>query len=334
MGEMTVRRRPLRARPWALAAIAAGLSMGAFTLGRSWASGVPASDALVYSGALEGPDGEAVSGEPIVIRFWSPGGNQPRCEADDPTRVRWTGGRFSVALPATCADAVHAEPNLEVEVLIGAERASLGRVPISAVPYALEAARASEATGTLASTLTDLQAGIAQLQQSGGGSGSVVPVVKSNKENLQRVAPGEPGAILTFDTPVLLELGQFDGRAFTAQQRGIYQFSCSAYYRAVEDVEGDGQGDWSGWLSVELRRDPAGAAVEEVIARDGFVSDGYKAYRRASTLVELLAGDRVSCAAVYEPEESETEEVAIGGAGNGITAFEGYLVTWTTPAAQ
>lgn len=55
MGELTEGRRSRWARPWALAAIAAGLSMGAFTLGRSWASGVP-ENALVYSGTLDGPD--------------------------------------------------------------------------------------------------------------------------------------------------------------------------------------------------------------------------------------------------------------------------------------
>ena len=315
-------------------AIAVGLSMGAFTLGRSWASGVPA-NALVYSGSLDGPDVDAVTGEPIVVRFWTAGSSsEPLCEAGDPTKVTWTGARFSVALPEACADAVHQEPNIEVEVLIGDERASLGRAPIGAVPYALEAARASEATGALASTIADLQARVAQLQPEGaGGPGGVLPVVKSSKGNQQPIEPGEPGEILFFDTPELLQLGQFDNRAFTAQQRGIYQFSCNAYYRAVEAAEGDGQGDWSGWLSVELRRDPAGAAVEQVIARDGFVSDGYNAYRRASTLVALLPGDTVSCAAVYEPEESETGALSIGGAGNGITTFEGYLVTPASPAA-
>ena len=332
MGELTEGRRSRWARPWALAAIAAGLSMGAFTLGRSWASGVP-ENALVYSGTLDGPDVDAVTGEPIVVRFWTAGGSsEPLCEATDPAKVTWSGARFSVALPEACADAVHEEPNVEIEVLIGDERASLGRAPIGAVPYALEAARASEATGALASSIADLQARIAQLQQPGSSLGAI-PVVKSNKATLQRIAPGEPGEILSFDTPVLLQLGEFDARVFTVQQRGIYQFSCNAYYRTTEETEGDGQGDWSGWLAVELRRDPAGAAAEQLIARDGFVSDAYNAYRRASTLVELFAGDTVSCAAVYEPEESETAEVSIGGAGNGITTFEGYLVTPTIPAA-
>jgi hypothetical protein len=59
------------------------------------------------------------------------------------TSIALDSGRFSVALPDTCATAVKASPDAWAEVLV--DGASLGRTKIGAVPYALEAGHATNA---------------------------------------------------------------------------------------------------------------------------------------------------------------------------------------------
>jgi hypothetical protein len=55
-----------------------------------------------------------------------------------------TNGRFRIPLAASCKPAINANPNAYVEVIDGAN--SLGRAPIGAVPYAVEADHAVNAT--------------------------------------------------------------------------------------------------------------------------------------------------------------------------------------------
>jgi hypothetical protein len=120
------------------------------------------------------------------VKFW----NDPSasassnlvCDSGTPTKIGLTSGRFSIGLPDACATAVKGSPNLYVEVLVdptGSGATSLGRTKISAVPYALEAghataadtatsatsatnattaATANAAAGSLATTLSQLQA--------------------------------------------------------------------------------------------------------------------------------------------------------------------------------
>lgn len=61
--------------------------------------------------------------------------------------VALSNGRFPIPLPDACTVAVAASPNLWIDVAVDGE--SLGRTKLAAVPYAVEANRASAATGTL-----------------------------------------------------------------------------------------------------------------------------------------------------------------------------------------
>lgn len=139
---------------WTIAASIAtlGISSGAFFAGRALASGIPASNALVYSGTLEDGNGVPLSGaRTIELRLWNAptGGTTPLCTTLG-QQVTLDNGRFSLALPETCTAQIKANPETYVEVLDGTN--SLGRSKVGAVPYAVEAGNAISATmlGSLA----------------------------------------------------------------------------------------------------------------------------------------------------------------------------------------
>jgi len=123
-----------------------GIAATAFLAGRALAGGIPATGALTYSGLLQGAAGVALSGShPIRVSFWNAasGGTTPLCQTAS-SSIALDAGRFSVALPDTCTNAVrdNADAWAEVEV----DGVSLGRTKLGAVPYAVEAARATSLT--------------------------------------------------------------------------------------------------------------------------------------------------------------------------------------------
>lgn len=115
------------------------------------ADGTPSASPLVYTGVLE-DNGTLVSGmHTVEIILWNHATN-----AGDANRVCTTtandtpvlDGRFRVTLIDDCTDGVADNPDIWVQVLVDA--VSLGRTKLGAVPYALEAGRASAAAGQLA----------------------------------------------------------------------------------------------------------------------------------------------------------------------------------------
>lgn len=118
------------------AAFAGGVG---YLAGWARASGIPAQDTLSYSGLLTDAQGNALSGaRTVAVALWSAqtGGVQ-RC-ASGPLSVTLVRGRFSVALPKACVDAVQAEPDLWAEVTV--DKAAMPRTRLGAVPYAVVAA--------------------------------------------------------------------------------------------------------------------------------------------------------------------------------------------------
>ena len=123
----------------------AGALVGALALayyvGVARADGIPTGDALFYSGTLE-DNGVPVEGTRAVDieLFDSASGGASQCTTSvDP--VTFTGGAFRVPLSSTCVAAVHANPNLYTEVSV--DGTVLPRTKLGAVPYALEAERAT-----------------------------------------------------------------------------------------------------------------------------------------------------------------------------------------------
>jgi hypothetical protein len=118
------------------------------------ASGIPTSTPLFYAGTLH-ESGAPVTGQrAITLILWdsetetASANNQ--CQTTSPT-TEISNGRFRIALDASCTDAVSANPDLWIEVIVGAT--SLGRKKLGAVPYAIEARAATTASGPLAAQL-------------------------------------------------------------------------------------------------------------------------------------------------------------------------------------
>jgi hypothetical protein len=157
---------------------------------RARAAGIPAANALTYTGYLETPAGDpVVSKVNVGVGVWSAATAGTKvCEAAA-ENLTPTAGRFQLVLPETCSAAVSANPNLWVEVAV--DGASLGRTKLGAVPFAIEAnhatsadsatnadsagkadsatnadaaAKAASASGQLATDLTQMKADIAKLQ--------------------------------------------------------------------------------------------------------------------------------------------------------------------------
>jgi hypothetical protein len=153
----------------ALAGLVLTVALGtaAGFVARARAAGVPQADVLTYTGYLESEPGVALEGAPAIeLRlFASDDAAEPECTAESTAGAALVAGRFQLALPKKCVDAVHAQPDLLAEVKVDGQ--SLGKTKLGAVPYALEAAHAVEATtaktataasGALDKRLKDLEA--------------------------------------------------------------------------------------------------------------------------------------------------------------------------------
>lgn len=107
--------------------------------------GIPASNALTYSGTLEDESGALLNGpRNIEIKLWLENGSDPLC-ATGSERRDVSNGRFNVPLPDKCTEAVSGNSDVFVEVIVD----GAGLKPftkLGAVPYAVESAHATTAT--------------------------------------------------------------------------------------------------------------------------------------------------------------------------------------------
>lgn len=111
------------------------------------ADGIPATSPLYYAGYLEEAGRPVEGSRNIVVYFWtdatSMDSDRLACRSPGPgTAV--SGGRFRVVLDNRCAAAVRSTPDLWVEVEVNGT--GYGRSKIGAVPFAIEASRASDLT--------------------------------------------------------------------------------------------------------------------------------------------------------------------------------------------
>ena len=135
--------------------VAVGLAIG---YGSVRADGIPTSDPLLYTGYLT-QTGETLEGvHAISVRLWdSASGGTMLCGTTD-NAAQVAQGYFRMALDSSCRDAIAAEGDTWVEVEV--DGVKLARSKVGAVPYAVEAHRATTASGAsggLAAQLATLQ---------------------------------------------------------------------------------------------------------------------------------------------------------------------------------
>ncbi|MBI1946033.1 MAG: hypothetical protein HYS27_10070 [Deltaproteobacteria bacterium] len=124
------------------AAAISGLLAGAYFIGSARADGIPTGNAIFYSGLLEESGVPAEGDRSVVIRlFDAPSAGTERCTTT--LTATFTAGRFRVPLVGACTAAIHTYADLFAEVSVGVY--TLPRTKLGAVPYAVEAERATQA---------------------------------------------------------------------------------------------------------------------------------------------------------------------------------------------
>lgn len=153
------------------AALTLAVAAVGYRVGKARADGVPMMNPLFYSGTLE-DSGRPVEGtRDITIRLWDAAtGGTIACPETTAMATPVQSGRFRVALGGACVMAIQRNPELWTEVVVGGT--SLGRSKIGAVPYAVEAGRASGASGMLETRLATVEARSQPRQFVGAGETS------------------------------------------------------------------------------------------------------------------------------------------------------------------
>jgi hypothetical protein len=127
-----------------LLVLAIGIPVGYFA-GRARAAGIPAATPMVYSGLLTDAAGTPMTGSvPIQLSLFDAvtAGNL-LCFTPSAAQTL-TAGAFQITLPDTCTPVVRNNPDLWVEITVSG--VTIGRTKLGAVPYAIVAAVAVEAT--------------------------------------------------------------------------------------------------------------------------------------------------------------------------------------------
>jgi hypothetical protein len=144
--------------------VLACVAMVGYAIGMTRAEGIPATEALTYSGLLEDISGTPLAGNKnIQLALWdSESGGNKLCETLSQS-IALINGRFEVVLPDACVDQVKANFDTWVEVTVNG--APLERAKIGAVPYAVEAAHAASASSAAGA----LEQRISALENQAGG---------------------------------------------------------------------------------------------------------------------------------------------------------------------
>jgi len=122
-----------------------GASIGYF-VGRARAAGIPATQALTYSGVLtDATTGMALTGQKnIQILLYNVAtGGTPACSTT-PMAMTLVAGAFQITLPDTCAAQIPTGPDWWLDVVV--DGASLGRTKLGVVPFAIEASESFQSS--------------------------------------------------------------------------------------------------------------------------------------------------------------------------------------------
>ncbi|MBI5487582.1 MAG: SUMF1/EgtB/PvdO family nonheme iron enzyme [Deltaproteobacteria bacterium] len=162
--------KTIKNKPWIVVvavAVVSGAVVAGWEIRRALAEGVPSTDPLYVGGMLTDGGAPVEGPRDLTVRLYATavGGSAVCTTAAPGTSV--SGGRFRIALDVSCATAVHANPDLWMEVQVGTTTFP-GRSKVGAVPYALESGRASEAAGALETRLAAMEGRLADLETGPG----------------------------------------------------------------------------------------------------------------------------------------------------------------------
>ena len=212
-------------------------SLAGFALKTVLADGIPSPNPLYYSGTLTEAGQLVNAARPITINLWLNASATLGETALCVTTVASTpviNGRFRIALDGGCKAAINTNPAVYVEVVDNGT--SLGRSKIGAVPYAVEADHAVNATtaatanaagGSLATTLSTLQ-------------GQVHPA--SAFHAWLTTSPSVPNAtrfVIAFDHVAYDLAGEYGATTgvFSPKTDGIYLITCAQEYNVATPME-------------------------------------------------------------------------------------------------
>jgi hypothetical protein len=286
---------------------ALGASLIAFALGygmRVLADGAPTEQPLFYSGTLESA-GQLVSGAHTVSLglYSAEQGGTALCAVEREADVE--AGRFRIDV-GECADAMRANADVWVAVAFrgsdGVDHAIEGRAKVGAVPYALEADRAKVADGAggeLEATLQQLAERVAALE-SGAPTGTAFHAISTLSTDL-----GVGATRVVFDEELLDSGDEYD------PETGIFEVKTAGHYEVICSIA---------WATDSHDVDHFEAAVfVNGIERSytGMTTDQYATTRQVHVVLQLVAGDGVTCHAY---QEDDTLELNVSGQN---TSFAG-----------
>jgi hypothetical protein len=279
---------------------ALGAVLIAFALGygvRVLADGAPTEQPLFYSGTLESA-GQLVSGAHTVSLglYSAEQGGTALCALEREADVE--AGRFRIDV-AECAEAMRANADVWVAVAFrgsdGVDHAIEGRAKVGAVPYALEADRAKVADaagGALQDTVQALMDRVAALE--GNAPSSTAFHATST------VSPdlGVGATMVVFDEEHLDTGDEYD------PETGVFAPKADGHYEVICSLA---------WATDSHDVDHFEAAVfVNGIERSytGMTTEKYATTRQVHVVLQLAAGDDVTCHAY---QEDDTLELNVGG---------------------
>ena len=251
---------------------------------RARAAGVPAAAALTYTGYLENPDGSPVTGtKSIGLSLYDAEADGTEVCVQKPADIEPVSGRFQLTLPEKCTVAVQANPDLWLELQV--EGSLLGRTKLSAVPYALEAAHASEADAA-SSAAGDLAKQLAALEARVGPS-SGFRALKAIAQPIQTMN----AKVVRFDQEVFDLGAEYEPLTgtFKANAAGYYDFQCQITFNNMT----------SGRAIAHLVLNDTDVAATTVFATAG------ESGRVAVATLHLAKDDTVVCSA-YQDSGSDS----------------------------
>jgi hypothetical protein len=110
---------------------------------RARAGGIPSTGALSYSGILQSASGPTTGTHTVQVSLYASSSATTALCQSAAASLSIVNGYFTVPLPDTCTTAIGANPAAYVDVQV--DGTGIGRTPIGAVPYAVEANHATTA---------------------------------------------------------------------------------------------------------------------------------------------------------------------------------------------